>query len=154
MKTTIIIVAAVVVVLVGFFLFRSNSNITLETTESPTVSVTASASASPTVSVSASPSPTASSVSKVDTFTISAANFSFSPKNLTVNKGDTVKIVFQNNEGTHDWVIDEFNARTPRIGGGQTATIQFVANKTGSFQYYCSVGSHRALGMWGTLTVK
>ena len=76
------------------------------------------------------------------------------PKQLKAKKGDTVKITFKNSEGIHDWVIDEFNARTPRIQSGQSAQVEFVANKTGSFVYYCSVGEHRAQGMWGTLVVE
>jgi plastocyanin len=54
----------------------------------------------------------------------------------------------------HDLRIDEFNAKTSVIQGGQTQTIEFIADKTGSFEYYCSVGTHRQMGMRGTLTVK
>ena len=72
---------------------------------------------------------------------------------MTVKKGDTVRVTFTNNEGFHDWVLDEFSARTPQIGAGKNATVEFVASKTGTFEYYCSVGSHRKMGMKGTLTV-
>jgi len=93
-------------------------------------------------------------VANVKTFTVNGNNFSFAPSTMTVNKGDTVKIIFKNTGGTHDLVIDEFNAATPKISGGQEATIQFVADKSGTFEYYCSIGSHRQMGMKGTLTVK
>ncbi len=89
----------------------------------------------------------------VKEFTINAANFSFSPSAITVKKGDHVKITVTNSDGVHDFKIDEFNVATPRIQSGQTAVVEFDATKTGSFQYYCSVGSHRAMGMWGTLSV-
>ncbi len=88
------------------------------------------------------------------TFTVSGSNFSFDLKTIEVNKGDRVKIVFKNTVGKHDWRIDEFNASTKVIGAGEEETIQFLANKSGSFEYYCSVGSHRAMGMKGTLVVK
>ncbi len=91
---------------------------------------------------------------QVKSFTVTGKNFSFTPGNLTVNKGDTVKITFINANGMHDWNLDEFNAHTGVIQGGQTKTIEFVANKAGSFEYYCSVGTHRQMGMKGTLTVK
>ena len=87
-------------------------------------------------------------------FTVTGSNFSFAPNAISVNKGDTVKITFKNANGTHDFKIDEFNVATARIQGGQQETVTFVADKSGSFQYYCSVGTHRQMGMFGTLTVK
>ena len=87
-------------------------------------------------------------------FTVTGSNFAFAPATLSVKKGDTVKITFVNSGGTHDLKIDEFNAATAKIGAGKQATITFIADKAGSFEYYCSVGSHRAMGMKGTLTVQ
>ncbi|MEK7588992.1 MAG: plastocyanin/azurin family copper-binding protein [Patescibacteria group bacterium] len=90
----------------------------------------------------------------VKEFTVSGQNLSFSPSTLTVKKGDKVKITFQNSEGFHDWVVDEFGAATKQTKAPTTEVIEFVANKTGSFEYYCSVGQHRAMGMKGTLIVE
>lgn len=89
----------------------------------------------------------------VKEFTVTGQNFSFTPSTLAVKKGDTVKIIFKDADGTHDFGIDEFNAETKRIRTGEQDTITFVADKTGSFAFYCSVGSHRQMGMHGTLTV-
>lgn len=86
--------------------------------------------------------------------TVTGENYSFSPKEIRVKKGDTVRIVFKNSDGTHDWVIDEFNAKTPQLQTGQTATVQFVAAKAGEFEYYCSAGNHRQMGMVGKLIVE
>jgi plastocyanin len=91
---------------------------------------------------------------EVREFTVSGSNFQFSPSTIRVNEGDTVRITFQNQGGTHDWVIDEFNARTPVIQAGQSETIEFVADRAGTFEYYCSVGTHRQMGMVGTLIVE
>jgi plastocyanin len=88
------------------------------------------------------------------TFTVVGDNFKFSPTTMTVNKGDRVVVTFINKGGTHDWKIDEFNAATKIIQGGQQETISFTADKSGSFEYYCSVGQHRQMGMKGTLIVK
>lgn len=93
------------------------------------------------------------SVGAVKEFTISSDQLSYRPKSITVKKGDHVKITFNNTGGTHDLKIDEFNVATPIIGAGKSAVIEFDATKTGTFQYYCSVGNHRAQGMFGTLTV-
>lgn len=96
--------------------------------------------------------PPAESTSKI--FNVSATNFVFVQNEIRVKKGDTVKINLLNNEGTHDIVIDEFSVKTPRIGEGQTAAIEFIADKVGTFEFYCSVGQHRAMGMKGTLIVE
>lgn len=90
----------------------------------------------------------------VKEFTVEGSNFSFTPSSLTVNEGDTVRITFKNTGGMHDFVIDEFSTRTEVIQGGEEETIEFVADKAGSYEFYCSVGSHRAMGMMGTLVVQ
>ncbi|MFA9288639.1 MAG: plastocyanin/azurin family copper-binding protein [Weeksellaceae bacterium] len=91
---------------------------------------------------------------EVKEFTVKGDEFTFAPNTMTVNKGDTVRITFENTEGFHDLVIDEFDVATAQIQAGASETVEFVADKTGSFEYYCSVGQHRQMGMVGTLTVK
>ncbi len=76
----------------------------------------------------------------------------FSPTELTVNKGDRVRVSITNTKGTHDFKIDEFSvfSETPV---GETVTVEFTADKAGDFIYYCSKYNHRAQGQWGTLKV-
>ena len=90
----------------------------------------------------------------VKEFKVDAIPFSFSSSTMMVNQGDTVKITVKNVGGVHDLKIDEFNIATRILQTGEEQTIIFVADKSGTFQYYCSVGNHRAMGMFGTLTVK
>ena len=90
----------------------------------------------------------------VKQFMVTASNFAYDLKNIAVKKGDMVVIVFKNAEGMHDLKIDEFNASTSQLQAGGTQTIKFVADKTGTFEYYCSVGAHRAMGMKGNLIVE
>jgi len=87
-------------------------------------------------------------------FVVTGVPFSFTPNSMVVNKGDTVKVTFKNGGGTHDFKIDEFNVATPIINAGEEQSVTFVADKSGTFEYYCSVGNHRALGMVGTFTVR
>lgn len=87
-------------------------------------------------------------------FDVNGQPFSFDPKEIKVKKGDMVVITFHNKAGMHDWVIDEFNTRTKQIKAGESETVSFVADKTGTFEYYCSVGNHRAMGMKGNLIVE
>ncbi len=89
----------------------------------------------------------------VVSITVENEGMKFLPSTLTVKKGQTVRLTFKNSGGFHDWKIDEFNAATKQMPAGTEETIEFVADKAGSFEYYCSVGKHREMGMKGTLTV-
>ncbi len=93
-------------------------------------------------------------VAPVKEFTIVGKNFSFSPSMITVRKGDKVKITFENSAGFHNFVIDEYGVSTKEVKSPNTETVEFTASKAGSFEYYCSVGTHRAMGMKGTLKVE
>ncbi len=94
------------------------------------------------------------STSTVKAFTITGQNYSFSPSTITVNRGDRVKITFSNASGVHNLILDDFDVGTKVLQAGGSETIEFIANKTGSFEYYCSVGNHRAMGMKGALVVR
>lgn len=92
---------------------------------------------------------------EVKSFTVEGSNFKFSVPEIRVDKGDTVKVTFVNKEGTHDWVVDGISsARTKQLQAGESETVTFVADTAGTFEYYCSVGQHRALGMKGNLIVE
>lgn len=87
-------------------------------------------------------------------FTVEGSPFKFTPKEIRVKKGDTVVVTFKNAQGTHDFAIDEFDVKTNQIGEGEEEEVEFVASKVGTFEYYCSVGNHRAQGMVGKLIVE
>ncbi len=77
----------------------------------------------------------------------------FSLKEIRVKKGDAVKITITNTAGTHDFVLDEFGIKkdTPL---NQPVVVEFVADKVGTFEYYCSKYNHRQLGQKGNLIVE
>ena len=79
--------------------------------------------------------------------------FDYIPKEIRVRKGDIVRLTYTNGGGFHDWVLDEFNAATKKLQAGKSETIEFIADRAGSFEFYCSVGDHRARGMWGNFIV-
>jgi heme/copper-type cytochrome/quinol oxidase subunit 2 len=76
----------------------------------------------------------------------------FSVKEMTVKKGDLVRIKATNTAGMHDVTIDEFKVYKT-LPLNQEVTIEFTADKVGDFVYYCSMPGHRAGGQWGTLHV-
>jgi len=88
-------------------------------------------------------------------FTVTAQEYSFSPTTLTVKEGETVKVTFKNGgKMPHDFVIDELGAKAKVISGGSEETVTFTASKKGTFEYYCSVGNHRKMGMVGKIMVE
>ncbi len=85
---------------------------------------------------------------------IEGKNYSFSPTEITVKKGEKTRVVFKNVGGMHDFRVDELNIATAVIGNGQEDFVEFTPDKNGTFEFYCSVGSHRMMGMKGTITVE
>ena len=85
---------------------------------------------------------------------VNGSNYAFSPNTISVRTGQIVRIELTSRAGTHDWVVDEFNAATAIAGVGRTVAVEFLADKAGEFEFYCSVYNHRAMGMVGTLIVE
>lgn len=101
--------------------------------------------------------PISENVNKV--FIITGENFKFKMENknnpdLIVKEGEKVRIEFTSTDGFHDLVIDEFQAKTQKVRPGTPTFVEFIASKKGTFEYYCSVGSHRQQGMKGNLIIE
>lgn len=76
----------------------------------------------------------------------------FSVKEMTVKKGDKIRINVNTINGTHNFNIDEFTVHVETPTEEITA-VEFTADKAGEFVYYCSMPGHRSNGHWGTLKV-
>lgn len=87
-------------------------------------------------------------------FEVEGGEFYYKPNILKVKKGQKVEIEFNNKDGFHDFVLDEFKVKTKQLKDGESEDIEFVADKAGTYEFYCSVGQHRAKGMKGTLIVE
>ncbi|HLC87555.1 MAG TPA: cupredoxin domain-containing protein [Patescibacteria group bacterium] len=149
------IIVVVVIAGAGWFFFKGQNgqinpeeikeNIIEESGESAAVSP------SPQAMVESTGSTAAQGLKE---FTITGSNFKFDIPEIRVNKGDNVKITFKNSEGFHNFAIDEFNVATTQVKGPSEETVTFTADKAGTFEYYCAVGNHRAMGMKGKLIVE
>jgi len=87
-------------------------------------------------------------------FTMTARRFDFSPSTIIVDKGDRVRIKISAVDVAHGFAIDEYNINR-KFSPGEEEVIEFVADKSGTFEFYCSVfcgSGHR--DMKGTLIVK
>jgi plastocyanin len=161
MTKIIWILAAIIIVLVAIWKFAPPAPTGPQVAISDELGGSAPATSTPvmaTSTLSATSTPLATSTPAMATstkaFTITGKNYSFDPKTITVKKGDLVKITLKNSGGTHDLKIDEFKVATAKLTNGQSATVEFTADKKGTFEYYCSVGNHRAMGMVGKLIVE
>lgn len=85
---------------------------------------------------------------------VEGGSFYFKPNQIKANVEEKVKIVFKSSGGSHNFVIDEFAVQTKLTADGETSEVEFIPNKAGTFEFYCSVGNHRAMGMKGTLIVE
>lgn len=86
---------------------------------------------------------------------IEGNEFAFTPSVITVNKGQQVKITFKNTgKYPHNLTVSDLNLQTKTIQPGESDSISFAPDKTGSFEFTCTVPGHADRGMKGTLTVQ
>ncbi|OGM11546.1 hypothetical protein A2W13_02310 [Candidatus Woesebacteria bacterium RBG_16_36_11] len=91
----------------------------------------------------------------VSTITVEGGNYYFNPNEIRVKKGEPVRIILNSVDGiAHNLVIDEFNVTSETISSDETTQVEFTPDKTGTFEFYCSIDGHRAMGMKGTLIVE
>ena len=86
-------------------------------------------------------------------FKITAKQYSFEPSIIEVNKGDKVRLIVTSVDIPHGITIKEYGINQ-RLDVGRPETIEFTADKPGTFTAFCSVfcGSGHS-GMKGKLVV-
>jgi cytochrome c oxidase subunit 2 len=86
---------------------------------------------------------------------INAYNYGFAISPAEINKGDIVRIRLRNQDGMHGLAIPAFDIDSGPIAPGEETTLEFIADKSGSFDYYCNVpcGSGHS-NMKGKLVVR
>ena len=91
---------------------------------------------------------------EVKEFEMEARRFAFEPGTITVSKGDTVRLKITSSDVTHGFAIDEYDINE-KLPSGQEVIVEFVADKAGTFDFYCSVycgSGHREMD--GVLVVE
>lgn len=140
-------VAAVVIIIVaaiGFYYLNTNRPGSQTSSQTPI----------PTSSPQSSAPEEESQVSENE-ITVEGNEFKLTPSEITVKKGEKVKITFINTGNVqHDFVISGLGVATKRINPGQTDSVEFTPDESGQFGFICSVGNHEELGMIGTLIVE
>ena len=82
-----------------------------------------------------------------------AKQFEFDPSVITVNKGDTVIIHVRSIDVAHGFALPEYGI-SERLPPNQAVDIEFVADKQGTFTFFCNIPCGSGHGaMRGTLIV-
>ena len=71
-------------------------------------------------------------------FRIDARQFAYAPSELAVNPGDMVTIQLVSTDVVHGLYIDGYDLSV-EADPGQTATLTFFADQSGSFRFRCNV---------------
>ncbi|NOZ81340.1 MAG: hypothetical protein GXP63_06745 [DPANN group archaeon] len=74
----------------------------------------------------------------VKEITMTARNWKFEPNIIRVKKGDRVKLSITSVDVTHGFNLPAFGINE-NLEPGKTVTVEFVADKTGTFPFACSV---------------
>lgn len=86
-------------------------------------------------------------------FDLIGEDFHFMPDTIRVSEGETLRINFSNPDVVPHLInLPAFNQHIA-LGPGGEFTLEFVADKAGSFPFVCSVPGHEEAGMTGLLIV-
>ena len=85
---------------------------------------------------------------------MTAKQWEFIPSVITVNQGDLVRITATSIDVPHGFALPEFNV-SEYLSPGQPVTFEFVADKKGTFTFFCNVACGQGHSqMRGTLIVQ
>jgi len=77
--------------------------------------------------------------------TIEVANFQFSPDRIEAVQDDLVRLTIRSGDLTHSFNIDEYRIAR-RVPAGGTVTVEFRADRVGTFPFYCNISSEPGHG--------
>ena len=160
MQTKNLLIALAVVIVIGGALFMTMGNANKGDMNKPVITATPLVSeqtpAQPAALITVTSTTTITTTPSVKEFSMTAFYDAkgkwFSLKDMSVKKGDTVRVKITNTKGMHDFTIDELGVKQVLLLN-EEVTVEFKADKAGDFVYYCSIPGHRAGGQWGTLHV-
>ncbi len=84
------------------------------------------------------PTPNVLSTPVERTIRIDARSFAYTPNTINVNPGDHVTIELVSHDVVHGLYIDGYDLNVT-ADPGQTAQLSFIADRSGTFRFRCSV---------------
>jgi cytochrome c oxidase subunit 2 len=70
------------------------------------------------------------------TVTVVVSRDGFQPREVSVRKGETVRLAIKSADGEHCFALDELRVEK-RVLPGRTTTVDVTPDKAGSFPFYC-----------------
>lgn len=86
-------------------------------------------------------------------FTVREYSYELLPSTIKVNKGDVVEIMFITTNIPHGYILDGYDIKTGIIPVGGHETMQFTADKTGTFYFHDYTNNRNDIGSLGKLIV-
>jgi nitrosocyanin len=83
-------------------------------------------------------SPTGRIVDGVRVIEVAARKFEFDPATIVVRQGEKIRLEVTSEDVTHGIGIEAYNIDR-KLDPGKMETIEFVADKVGTFHFHCSV---------------
>jgi cytochrome c oxidase subunit 2 len=84
------------------------------------------------------------------TIEVVAKRFAFDPAVIEVDEGESVRLVLRSADVTHGFEIDGYDVKIEVPKGGEPVSVEFVADRAGSFgiecSEYCGSGHRRMRG--------
>ena len=71
-------------------------------------------------------------------FDVTAQRFGYEPADLEVHQGDLVRVTLRSADIAHSLVIDAYRI-AKRASAGGTVTFEFLADRSGTFPFYCNL---------------
>jgi cytochrome c oxidase subunit 2 len=79
-----------------------------------------------------------SGIEEIKAFDVTASQFQFEPLTITVVEGDRVRLRLRSADRTHGIGIKAFRVKTLIPKTGEIVTVEFVADRAGTFDIVCS----------------
>jgi heme/copper-type cytochrome/quinol oxidase subunit 2 len=73
-------------------------------------------------------------------FTVTAKDFRFAPSRVEVTQDDLVKLTIRSEDVAYSLTIDEYRV-SKRVPAGGTTTLEFRADRPGTFAFYSNLTS-------------
>jgi cytochrome c oxidase subunit II len=92
---------------------------------------------------------------EVKSFDVIASRYQFEPATISVTQGDRIRLRLRSADRAHAFAIKAFRVKALIAKGGETVTVEFVADQAGTFAFTCAeyCGSGHG-GMKGRLVVR
>ena len=135
MKTTAFLLSLLILVISATPVFAASTSTVPHKAMTKMVSTKTAGTKKPKLMMAAKKTTVVGAIKK---FTMTASDWQFTPSTITVNRGDTVEISVTSKDVKHGLMIKAFGINQ-KLEPGVTHLVKFVASKSGSFPFRCSV---------------